>query len=87
MVEAMVSGTPVIAMARGAAAELVEEGVTGFLAADLDGMVAAYSCLDEIDLARCVERAGSRFGPGQMADGYQSVYERAIEESHHRDRL
>jgi hypothetical protein len=87
MVEAMVSGTPVIAMARGAATELVEPGVTGFLAADLDGMVDAYACLDEIDLARCVDRASSRFGPRQMADGYQSVYERAIEESYYRDRL
>ncbi|MGH7765712.1 MAG: glycosyltransferase family 4 protein [Candidatus Dormibacteraceae bacterium] len=85
MVEAMVSGTPVIAMARGAAVELVEPGVTGFLAADLDGMIDAYSRLGEIDLARCAERASERFGPGQMADGYQSVYERAIEESHHRD--
>ena len=87
MVEAMVSGTPVIAMARGAAAEIVEPGVTGFLAEDLDGMVDAYSCLDQIDLVKCVERASSRFGPAQMADGYQSVYERAIEESYYRDRL
>lgn len=87
MVEAMVSGTPVIAMARGAAAELVESGVTGFLADDLDGMVDAYSGLDQIDLAKCVEHASERFGPRQMADGYQSVYERAIEESYYRDRL
>jgi glycosyltransferase involved in cell wall biosynthesis len=86
MVEAMVSGTPVIAMARGAATELVEPWVTGFLADDLDGLVAAYDFLTEIDLARCVERASERFGPKQMADGYQSVYERAIEESYYRDR-
>jgi glycosyltransferase involved in cell wall biosynthesis len=87
MVEAMVSGTPVIALARGAASELVEPGVTGFLAHDLDGMVDAYSCLAEIDLERCVERASSRFGLAQMADGYESVYERAIEESYYRDRM
>ena len=87
MVEAMVSGTPVIAMARGAAVEIVEPGVTGWLAQDLDGMVDAYRCISEIDLARCVERASKRFGLEQMADGYQSVYERAIEESYYRDRL
>jgi len=84
MVESMVSGTPVIAMARGAASELVEPGVTGFLAEDLDGLVEAYSRVGEIDLERCVKRASERFGPGQMADGYQSVYERAIQESYHR---
>jgi len=33
MVEAMVSGTPVIALARGAANEIVEPGVTGWLVA------------------------------------------------------
>jgi glycosyltransferase involved in cell wall biosynthesis len=79
MVEAMVSGTPVIASPRGAAPEIVEPGVTGFLADDVDGMVTAYQRLGEIDLARCVEEAARRFGPGQMADGYVDVYERAIE--------
>ncbi len=86
MVESMASGTPVIAMARGAASELVEPGVTGFLANNVDEMVLAYSRLGEIDLVRCVARAAERFGPEQMADGYQSVYERAIEESYYRQR-
>jgi len=84
MVEAMVSGTPVIAMARGAASEIVEPGITGWLAEDIDGMVEAYGRIEEIDLERCVKRATERFGPPQMADGYQSVYERAIQESYHR---
>jgi glycosyltransferase involved in cell wall biosynthesis len=87
MVEAMVSGTPVIAMALGAATEVIEPGVTGFLAHDLDGMVDAYSCIKDIDLESCVRRASERFGPARMADGYQSVYERAIEEAYYRDRL
>jgi glycosyltransferase involved in cell wall biosynthesis len=87
MVEAMVSGTPVIAMARGAATELVEPGVTGYLVHDAEGFIEAYSRIGEIDLERCVKRAGERFGPGQMADGYQSVYERAIDESYYREKL
>ena len=84
MVEAMVSGTPVIAMARGAASEIVEPGITGWLAEDIDGMVETYGRIGEIDQKQCVERATERFGPKQMADGYQSVYERAIQESYHR---
>ena len=87
MVEAMVSGTPVIAMARGAATEIVEPGVTGWLANDVDGLIDAYSHLGEIDLERCVRRASERFGPVQMADGYESVYERAIDESYYRERI
>ncbi|HKB34058.1 MAG TPA: glycosyltransferase family 4 protein [Candidatus Dormibacteraeota bacterium] len=87
IIEAMVSGTPVLAMARGAATEIVEPGVTGFLATDADGLVEAYSHIGEIDLARCVERASRRFGPAQMADGYESVYERAIDESYYREKM
>jgi len=37
MVEAMVSGTPVLALKHGAAIEIVEPGVTGWLANDIDG--------------------------------------------------
>ncbi|TMB79666.1 MAG: glycosyltransferase family 4 protein [Chloroflexi bacterium] len=81
MVEAMVSGTPVIAFDHGAAPELIEQGVTGFLVHDVDGMVAAYEHLKEIDLKRCAEVAARRFGPAQMADGYMNVYERAIDEA------
>lgn len=79
MVEAMVSGTPVIAFRHGAAPELVEPGVTGFLADDVDGMVAAYGRLGEIDLKRCAEVAASRFGPARMTDGYLNVYARSME--------
>jgi glycosyltransferase involved in cell wall biosynthesis len=77
MVEAMVSGTPVIAMPRGAAAELVEPGITGWLASDVEGLVDAYRRLGEIDLRGCAARAAERFGPAQMGDGYLSVYEAA----------
>jgi len=85
MIEAMVSGTPVIALSHGAAPEVVEPGVTGWLADDVDGMVDAYSRLDQIDLQRCVDEAARRFGPAQMADGYIQVYERAIAQSLYRD--
>ena len=77
MVEAMVSGTPVLAIPRGAAAEIVEPGVTGWLADDIDGLVQAYASIGEIDLLRCVERAVERFGLEQMGDGYLAVYEAA----------
>jgi glycosyltransferase involved in cell wall biosynthesis len=81
MVEAMVSGTPVIAFAHGAAPELIEPGVTGFLAKDVDGMVAAFKDLEKIDLKRCAQVAAERFGPARMADGYLNVYERGIEQA------
>jgi len=78
MVEAMMSGTPVIALERGAAVEIVEPGVTGLLANDVDGLVAAYARVADIDTARCVTRAIERFGPRQMGDGYEAVYGLAL---------
>lgn len=81
MIEAMLSGTPVIAIGRGAVPEIVEPGVTGFIADDVDGMVEAYSRLGEIDLERCVSVAAERFGTAQMAIGYEAVYESAIEQA------
>jgi glycosyltransferase involved in cell wall biosynthesis len=81
MVEAMVSGTPVVAFRHGAAPEVVEPGVTGFLADDIEGMVDAVERIREIDIKRCAEVAAERFGPARMADGYLSVYERAIEQA------
>ena len=75
MIEAMVSGTPVLATPRGAASEVVDAGITGWIAPDVDGLLDAYGRLDDIDLRRCAEHAGRRFGPQQMGDGYLSVYE------------
>ena len=39
--EAMAAGTPVIAYRSGALPEIVEDGVTGFLVNDVDGMAEA----------------------------------------------
>ncbi len=78
VVEAMVSGTPPLSMRRGAAPALIEEGVTGFLVDDVDGMVDAVGRVTEIDPAACAERARARFGGDAMVDGYVDVYRRAI---------
>lgn len=78
MAEAMVSGTPVVATPRGAAVELVEEGVTGFLAADVDGLVDAVRRVAEIDRRRCGERARERFSPRRMAREYEAIYRAAL---------
>jgi glycosyltransferase involved in cell wall biosynthesis len=78
VVEAMVSGTPAISTRRGAAPELIQEGVTGFLVDDLEGMVGAIGRVPEINPQACAELARDRFGGRAMVDGYVDVYERAI---------
>jgi glycosyltransferase involved in cell wall biosynthesis len=81
MVEAMVSGTPVVAFPNGAAPEIVEEGVTGFLARDVDAMVEAVERAEQIDAERCAERARERFSPARMAAGYEEIYRVALRRS------
>jgi glycosyltransferase involved in cell wall biosynthesis len=74
MVECMVVGTPVLALRTGSAPELIEDGVTGFLADDVDGLVAAAGRLDQVDPLRCAEVARERFSPRVMAERYLEVY-------------
>jgi glycosyltransferase involved in cell wall biosynthesis len=76
MVECMVAGTPVLALRSGSTPELVEPGVTGFLAEDVNGLVEAARHIDEIDRARCAEVARDRFGPRNMAERYLAIYRR-----------
>jgi len=79
MIEGMACGTPVIATRWGAVPEVVNDGVTGFIVQDEDGMVDALSRLGELDPAACRAEAESRFSPSVMADGYERVYRAAIE--------
>ena len=76
MVECMVAGTPILALRSGSAPELIEQGVTGFLAEDADDLVQAANRLDQIDRLRCAEVARERFSPRHMAERYLSVYRR-----------
>ncbi len=79
MAEAQACGTPVIAFDRGAAAEIVQNGVTGFLVNSVDEMVAAVGRLDEIDPKTCRRHMERHFDAHVMADGYLRVYESVLE--------
>lgn len=74
MVECMVAGTPVLALRTGSTPELIEHGVTGYLAEDFESLVEAARHIDAIDRTRCAEVARERFGPRRMAERYLSVY-------------
>jgi glycosyltransferase involved in cell wall biosynthesis len=79
MAEAMACGTPVVAFRRGAAAEVVVHGETGYLVNDVDGMVEAVLKVDRIDPARCRRHVVENFGPERMADGYLRIYQRILD--------
>lgn len=78
MVEALAAGTPVIGTPFGAAPEIVDDGLTGFLRTDEDSLVTAVAKLDEIDRAACRRAVEERFSMQRMAADHVAAYERAI---------
>jgi glycosyltransferase involved in cell wall biosynthesis len=76
MVEALAAGTPVLAFPEGAAAEIVEDGVTGYLVSDEAAMAAAVAHIGAIDPRRCRAAAATRFDAGQVAAAYERLYRR-----------
>jgi glycosyltransferase involved in cell wall biosynthesis len=78
IVEAMASGTPCVGIGLGAVPELIINGVTGFLAAGVDGLVEGIGRIGEIDNERCAAVTRARFAPDVMARRYAEVYERVI---------
>jgi glycosyltransferase involved in cell wall biosynthesis len=76
MVEAMAAGTPVLAFPEGAAPEVVEHGVSGFLVADEDEMAAMVPEAGKLDPLQ-VRRSAERFAPDRIAAGYEQVYRTA----------
>ena len=78
MIEAMLTGTPVIAMASGSAPEIVDDGTTGVLVRDVDQMAAAISRAAALDRTRCRARAVMRFSASRMAAEYLDAYESIV---------
>lgn len=78
MIEALATGTPVIALRDGAVAEVLEHGSTGFVCDDVDGMCRAVSRLDEIDPAACRAAVERRFSVERMVGGYERVYRQTL---------
>lgn len=74
--EALASGTPVIAFKVGALPEIVDHGRTGFLVSDAREMADALRAVDALDPAECRRAAEERF-PGERRNAnYLELYQR-----------
>jgi UDP-glucose:tetrahydrobiopterin glucosyltransferase len=68
-VEAMATGVPVVTYDRGGPAQIVLDGVTGFVvpADDVDALVVAVGRIGEIDRARCRQRVEEEYSAEALA--------------------
>lgn len=74
MVEAMASGTPVVAMRHGSIPEVVTPGLTGYIVDSLDEAIRAIGQIPQLDSHACRQAAVSRFDAARMVEGYLAVY-------------
>jgi glycosyltransferase involved in cell wall biosynthesis len=79
MIEALACGTPVIARPRGSVPEIMKPGVSGFVASELDELVAAVNKVDSIPGEQCRRYFEERFTTEKMIAKYEQVYDRLIE--------
>ncbi len=75
VVEALATGTPVVATPRGSMPELVRDGVTGFLVADVEAAVAAVGRVAGLDRGACRSDAETRFAADRMVEDYLRLFE------------
>ena len=74
MIEALSAGTPVIALRRASVPEVIDDGRTGFVVDDVDGMVEAIGRIRELDRRTCRAIAEERFSVRRMVDDVEAMY-------------
>lgn len=78
MIEAMACGTPVIACPNGAAPEIVDDGVTGFLCGGNDELVRAIDNADHLSRKACREAVIQRFSTARMVRDHLALYHELV---------
>ena len=74
MIEALALGTPAIVTRRGAAPEIITDGVTGFVVDDVEQGVAAVARIGEIDRGVCRTAVEGYFSMQRMVAEYELLY-------------
>lgn len=78
MIEAMACGTPVIAFRGGSVAEIVDDGVTGFIVESIEEAEAAVQRIPSLNRQEIRARFEKRFSAARMCKDYLAAYELGI---------
>ncbi|MFN0091487.1 MAG: glycosyltransferase family 4 protein [Acidimicrobiales bacterium] len=79
MIESLACGTPVIVTRRGAAPEIVEHGVTGFICDDEHDLGSALTAAAGLDRRRCRASVVERFSAQRMVAAHVELYTDVLE--------
>ena len=81
VVEALASGTPVVAFDRGSMVELIRHGQNGFLVQDVGEAADAIALAGDLDRTAIRRDAVARFGRDRMVDRYLEAYRQILQPS------
>jgi len=76
IVEANLTGTPVVGLAEGGVPEMIDQGENGFLAHNMEQVFYFMERVDEVKPHRCRDYAVRRFNHVRMAQDYLALVER-----------
>lgn len=77
-IEALASGTPVLARRVGGLPEIIRDGVDGFFGDDVTEIAFRVPDVEMLDRAAIRESVIERFSASRMADGYEALYRRIL---------
>jgi glycosyltransferase involved in cell wall biosynthesis len=74
MIEALATGTPVVATPAGSAPEIVDDGITGYLREDRPALAEALVAVADLDRSACRAAAVARFDTDRMIREHVQLY-------------
>lgn len=79
MIEAMACGTPVAAIKRCAIPEIIEFGITGYYADDVDSLATLIPETLALNRAQVRQTVAAKFNHHRMVDDYENLYRQTLE--------
>jgi len=76
MIEAMACGTPVLGLNKGAVPEVVEQGVTGYYADNIEDLIEKAGQIESLDRTKIRSITRDRFSKAVIVEQYIGLYQR-----------